>query len=318
MLPEELSQLVRGFQHSRIVLTAIELDVFTRLGDGASAGRVAEALGVERRGVEILLNALTALDLLTKSEGVFRNSEWAARYFDDASPQSERTAMMHTVNMWESWSRLTETITGAEREPDVSWTEGFIEAMARNGAARAPRVVEGVALENTSRLLDVGGGPGTYAIEFARATPGLQATIFDKEEVLPIARRHAERAGLEDRLRFVAGDFKQDGLGSDYDLVLLSNILHMLSPDECLDLLQRSADALGSGGRVVIQDFILDEDGTSPPKAAIFAINMLVATPGGSSYRESEYRGWLQEAGFQDVRLIELDGPSDLVIGRKA
>jgi ubiquinone/menaquinone biosynthesis C-methylase UbiE len=167
-------------------------------------------------------------------------------------------------------------------------------------------------------LLDVGGGPGSYAIAFGQAHPEIEATILDKPEVLSIARRHVELAGLTGRFRFVAADLTRDRLGEGFDLLLLSNICHMLSPEQNLDLLRRSAEALNSGGRILIQDFLLDEDGTTPAFAALFAINMLVATTGGSSYRESQYAAWLRQAEFEDVRRVALPGPPDLMIGRKA
>ncbi len=318
MLPDDLSAMVRGFQASRIILTAVELNLFTAIGGGASATEVARRLRTQPRGTTLLLNALVALDLLVKDGEIYRSGEVAARYFDEASPNNERAATMHTVNQWHSWSRLTEILQEEPRAPDLSWTESFIAAMSRTGAVRAPEVVKAAGAAGIRRLLDVGGGPGSYAIAFARANPELEAAILDKPDVLPIARRHVETAGLTDRFRFVEGDLTRDDLGEGYDLLLLSNICHMLSPDENRDLLGRCLKALEPGGRVVVQDFILDEDGAGPPWAALFAINMLVATPGGSSYRESEYAAWLRQAGFPHVQRAALPGQSDLIIGRKA
>jgi cyclopropane fatty-acyl-phospholipid synthase-like methyltransferase len=174
-----------------------------------------------------------------------------------------------------------------------------------------------VGAQGVHRLLDVGGGSGAYSIAFARASATLRAEILDLPTVLPIAERHVREAGLADRVTTRAGDLRTDDLGSGYDLVLLSSICHMLGPDENRDLLSRAARALAPGGRAVVSDFILDEDGTAPRQAVLFSINMLVGTPSGRSYRESDYMAFLGGAGLVEIDRVPLPGPANLVIGRK-
>jgi cyclopropane fatty-acyl-phospholipid synthase-like methyltransferase len=135
--------------------------------------------------------------------------------------------------------------------------------------------------------------------------------------VLPIAQGHINEAGLEERINTRAGDLRRDPLGKDFTLVLVSAICHMLSPEENQDLLRRCFKALAPQGRVVIQDFILEADKTTPKQAALFALNMLVGTPAGSTYSYDEYGTWLREAGFPEVREIRLPGPSSLMVGEK-
>ena len=325
MLPDNLAQIVRGFQGSRVLLTAVELNLFTAVGSGARAGEVAGCVGADARAVEMLLNALVALGLLTKQGATFRNTSDAARYLSDDSPETHRLATMHSVRMWESWSTLTQCVrTGTKVDkPDTGAlaedrTESFIEAMARNAAGRAPHLIRAVNASGVRRMLDVGGGPGAYSIAFAQSETSLHADILDKPEVLAIARRHVEAAGLGDRIGFIEGDLTVDGFGVGYDLVLLANICHMLSPAGNLDLLRRAAQALSPQGRVVIMDFVLNADRTSPVQAALFALNMLVATAEGNSYTEGEYESWLCETGFEDVRRVELLGPSNLMIATLA
>jgi len=187
--------------------------------------------------------------------------------------------------------------------------------MHRNAAERAPMVVRSVGVENVRRMLDVGGGSGAYSIAFARANLALRADILDLSSVEPIARRHIQEAGVADRVHVRPGDLRSGPLGEGYDLVFVSAICHMLSPDENLDLLRRCHQALAPGGRVVIQDFILEPDKTAPRFAALFALNMLVGTRAGASYSEPEYSAWLAEAGFQDIRHIRLPGITALMIG---
>ncbi len=324
MLPDELNERIRGFQESRVVLTALELDVFTAVGDGAGAVEVAARLNADPRSTEMLLNALASLRLLVKREGIFHNSPETARYFTAGSRDNARPALLHTAHLWHRWSTLTDCVragTAVARDEIASrgqeWTESFIAAMHRNASERAPLVVRAVGAENVRRMLDVGGGSGAYSIAFAQANPALQADILDLSTVEPIAQRHIEAAGVVDRVKVRAGDLRRDSLGEGYDLVFVSAICHMLSSRENFDLLRRGREALRPGGRIVIQDFILEADKTAPRFAALFALNMLVGTSGGSSYSEPEYTTWLGEAGFWEIRHVRLPGITGLMIGSR-
>lgn len=323
-LPDELAQTLRAFQESRVLLTAVELDIFTAVGQGASAADVARKIETDPRATEMLLNALVAVGMLTKQDGTFRNTPVAARYFVKGSPDDARAATMHTVHLWDRWSTLTDCVRAGTavrhqetRERGEDWTQAFIAAMHRNAAERAPAVVQAVGTEGVQRMLDVGGGSGAYSIAFARASAKLRAELLDLEPVIPIAQSHIEKAGLADRIKTRVGDLRSGKLGEGYDLIFVSAICHMLSPEENLDLLKRCHAALAPRGRVVIQDFILEADKTAPKSAALFALNMLVGTEAGSSYSEQEYATWLTEAGFDDVRRIRLPGPSGLMLGTR-
>ena len=322
VLPDDLSERIRAFQESRAILTALELDLFTAVGDGAGAVEVATKLRTDARATEMLLNALASLHLLVKQAGVFHNSPSAARYFAAGSRDNAQPALLHTAHLWQRWSTLTDCVRAgtAVTHDEIAgrgqdWTEAFIAAMHRNASERAPLVVRAVGAENVRRMLDVGGGSGAYSIAFALANSALRADILDLATVEPIARRHIQEAGVADRIQVRASDLRADRLGERYDLVFVSAICHMLSAEENLDLLRRCREALAPGGRVVIQDFILAADKTAPRFAAMFALNMLVGTRGGSSYSELEYAAWLGEAGFWDIRYARLPGITGLMIG---
>lgn len=304
----DLVQMMRAFQESRLLLTAVELDVFTAIGKGATANQAAAALRTDPRATEMLLNALVSLGALTKEGALFRNTTETARHLVSGSVYDARPALLHTVEMWKSWETLTDAVrTGAAvRQPvssvdDAQRTRSFIAAMHLNAAANAAATVEAVGAAGVERLLDVGGGSGAYSIAFAKANPALQAEIFDRPVVLPIAQRHIDGAGLTARVSTRPGDLTRDDLGTGYDLVLLSAICHMLSPEENQDLFRRCHSALAPGGRLAIRDFILNADKTAPKPAALFSLNMLVNTPAGASYSEDEYRAWLSAAGFATV-----------------
>jgi len=324
MLPDDLMQTMRGFMESRAILTAIELDIFTAVGQGAKAAEVSGRLGASARGVEMLLNALVAMGLLTKREGVFRNTPITLRYFVEGAPDDSRAATMHTVHLWQRWSTLTECVragTSVTREEpaerEAKWTHAFIAAMHRNAAERAPLVVRAVGTAGVERVLDVGGGSGAYSIAFAKASEKLRVDLLDLAEVVPIAQGHIEEAGLAGRITTRAGDLRTDQFGTGYNLILISAICHMLSPEENQDLFKRCHAALARNGRIVIQEFILEPDKTVPKWAALFSLNMLVGTEAGSSYSQPEYAAWLRSVGFQDVHRMHLPGPSGLMLGTR-
>jgi (2Fe-2S) ferredoxin/SAM-dependent methyltransferase len=323
-LPDDLQQSINGFRESRALLTAIELDAFSAVGTGADAKTVAGTLGTDARATESLLNALVALGVMEKRDGAFVNTPVAARYLVAGAEHDSRAAIMHTAHLWARWSTLTAcvregTSVTARQGPrrDDEWTTAFIAAMHKNARLRAPLVVQAVGLEGVRRVLDLGGGSGAYSIAFAEARPDLTAEILDLATVVPIAERHIAEAGLAGRVKTRVGDLHDDAYGTGYDLVFVSAICHMNSPDENRAMLAKAFAALSPAGRVVIQDFVLTADKTGPRTGALFALNMLVGTRAGSAYSEDEYLGWLREAGFAEPRRASLPGPTDLVIARR-
>jgi SAM-dependent methyltransferase len=323
-LPDDLNDRIRAFQQSRVILTALELDLFTAIGDGAAAPDIAARIHADPRATEMLLHALASLQLVSQRDGVFRNSPAAARHFSTASPHNARPGLLHTAGLWKNWSTLTECVRAGtsviHREMDErssDWTQAFIAAMHRNATERAAPLVAAVGPQGVRRMLDVGGGSGAYAIAFAAANPELQAYILDLAAVVPLAQRHIEQAGLTARVHTRVGDLRTDHLGEGYDLVLVSAICHMLDEKENAHLIARCYDALAPGGRLVIQEFILDPDKCGPQSAALFSLNMLVGTRAGASYSEPEYTAWIEAAGFTAVRRVRMPGPAGLMIGTR-
>ena len=291
-----------------MLLTAVELDLFTAVGADASAAEAAERAGTDPRATEMLLNALVALGALAKSGDRFRNTP--------ASRGKPWAALMHTVHLWETWSTLTDCVRaggprkrGETGDRGLKWITAFIAAMHFYAAERAPAVVNAVGAGDVRRMLDVGGGSGAYSIAFAKANPNLRADILDLAPVLAIARGHIKQAGLAKRIGTRPGDLRTDALGKRYDLVLISAICHMLGPEENRDLFRRAFQALAPGGRVAVRDFILNPAKTAPRGAALFSLNMLVGTANGASYSQREYTAWLREAGFENVNRIRLADP---------
>jgi len=323
-LPEELDERIRGFRQSRAILTALELDLFTAIGEGGVAAEIAGRTHTDARATEMLLHALTSLQLVVKRYGVFYNAPVAERYFTAGSPHDARPGLLHTVGLWKTWSTLTECVrTGTSAiHPEMAarpseWTQAFIAAMHQNASDRAAPLVAAVGAEGVRRMLDVGGGSGAYSIAFAAANPELQAYILDLATVAPLAQRYIEQAGVAPRVHTRVGDLRTVHLGEGYDLVLVSAVCHMLDEKENARLIGRCHDALEPGGRLVIQDFLLDPDKCGPQSAALFSLNMLVGTGAGASYSEPEYTEWMRAAGFTSIRRVRLPGPAGLMIGTR-
>jgi len=322
ILPDDLNELIRGFMSSRAVLTALEVDVFTAVADGASAENVAHKIHADARATEMLLNALVSVNLLRKGDGTFFRTSVSARFLSENSRDNARPALMHTAHLWHRWSTLTECVRAGtsvqEHVRNDTWLTAFIAAMDRNAKERAATVVKAIGTSGITHMLDLGGGSGAYSIAFARAIPGLKSDLLDQGNVVALAQEYIRKAGLADCITTRVSDMLHDPLGGNYDLILVSAICHMFSPDENRELFHRIYDALAPRGQVVVQDFILEPSKTAPRVAALFALNMLVGTRTGSTYSEPEYANWLQTAGFSDVRRVRLPGPTGLMIGVRA
>jgi len=328
VLPDRLDQMIRGYMPSRCILTALELDIFTAVGDGANAEQIGTKIHANARAAGMLLNALVALGLLSKSGDDYKNTPESARFFVQGSKDNHRNGLLHTANIWHRWSTLTDAVRSGtrvpiDRDPDhkddrddnPAWTRNFITAMQRHAKDRAPLVVKALGTAGIRRILDLGGGSGAYSIAFAKAGPDVQCEILDIPEVVPLTAGYVRQAGVLAQVSLRAGDMLQDDFGSGYDIIMLNAICHMFSEEQNRGIFRRAHQALAPNGRLVVQDFILNPDKTGPLHAALFSLNMLVGTDAGASYSEVEYTHWMKAAGFTEVCRINLPGPSGLIVG---
>lgn len=318
---ESITQDVRSFTRSRIILTAVELDLFTRLdGVALRAEEIAAAADLDLRAVTILLDVMAAMDLLEKNDGCYRTPEALAPILSSGADVNILPSLRHSAHLWQTWSQLTDIVRhgGPAQKPrrdPGEYTAAFIGAMHVRAVREADEMVSIIGADKAERLLDVGGGSGSYTIAFLRAVPGMTATIFDLPAVIELAGERVGREGLADRVTLAAGDFSADELPGGHDLALLSAIIHMNSHQANIDLYRKVHRALAPGGRVVISDFILEPNRTAPLSAAMFAVNMLVNTGSGNAYTFKEMKDGLEEAGFHGVRIIVNDDSFNLVEG---
>jgi predicted O-methyltransferase YrrM len=320
ILPDRLDQMIRGYMPSRCLLTALELDIFTAVADGANAEQIGTKIHANARALGMLLNVLVALGLLSKAGEVYKNTPESARFFGQGSKDNHRNGLLHTANIWHRWSTLTDAVrTGTRipisRDDSPEWTSNFIAGMQRNAKDRAPLVVKALGTTGIHRILDLGGGSGAYSIAFAKASTDIRCEILDIPEVVPLTADYVGEAGVSAQVSLRAGDMLQDDFGSGYDTVMLNAICHMFSEEQNQYIFRRAHSALAPNGRLVVQDFILNPDKARPLHAALFSLNMLVSTDAGASYSELEYTNWMKAAGFTEVCRINLPGPSSLIVG---
>jgi len=315
----------RGFTKSRVILTAAELDLFTRLDESASAAEeLAEVQGLDLRALTRLLDCLVTLNLLKKDKGVYSPTE-SGSFYSSRHPETVLPMVLHLNRLWRTWSDLMDLArTGGhhQRESglqmgDEDW-KSFVAAMHVVGRELSLTIAADYDLSRFRRLLDVGGASGTYTVAFLRKNPSMTAVIFDFENVLAMARESMAEEGLQDRVELVTGDFYHDELPTGCDLALLSAIIHQNSPEENLSLYEKVFRALEPGGTLLIRDHIMEESRTRPPAGAMFALNMLVNTRGGDTYTFREVEEQLHRAGFTEVKQVRRGMEMDcLVEGRK-
>ena len=316
---EELMEMAHGYQRSMALFTAVRLGVFSALSSGpCDAARLARRLSVDPKRLSILLNALVAIGLLGRQGREYRNGKIASRFLAEG-PRSKRSILLHHLDCYGEWTGLERKVRGAGRKKgaDPEYQENFIRGMEDNSRDRAVRVAREFPLRDGERLLDLGGGPGTYAVEWANRYPSARVALFDLPETIRITRKILEEKGATGKVSVRKGDFTSDPLGGPYDFVWISQILHAFSERECLRLLRKVRRSMAPKGHVAVQEFLLDEGKTSPPGPACFSLHMVAVTEGGRSYTAGETAVLLAASGFREVRARPADSAGvGIVTGR--
>lgn len=331
-----VDELASGYRHAQILMTGVRLGVFEALAAGpADARELAARLGADPRGVRILCDALTALGILDKSgpqgERRYQNGTPARAALLPDSPRPKVAMLRHGARLYERWGKLLDAVADGRPVPDeaidprlASDERAFAFAMAdvaRDSAVKTADALErSGALAGVRRILDLGGGPGHYAVELARRLPDARAVVFDREATAEVARETARDAGVGDRVTAWPGDAFDDDLlagGPPYDLILISNLVHIYPPEANRRLIGRSAAALAPGGRLAIKEFLLEPDRVRPRGAALFAVNMLVSTEAGDCYTVDQVHAWFEAGGLVPGATLDVTEQSRLALGTK-
>jgi len=299
----ELLRLANACGVSQTLLAANNIGVFTAIGsESCTAGYLARKCKADVEGLRLLLDALVSLGLLTLTGSDYRNTPLGRRHLDRRSPQAITNLLWLLGHHWHDWTKLPAALRkGRPGWASVTATSRFRGrfslAMHERSHLLATPIVRSVRLPSSARLfLDLGGGPGSYAIALAKRYPHLHGLIMD--QTVTLAKRLVREAGIADRLKVRAGDIFKDDLGSNYDLLLCSNVIHVFNETENRSLLRRADQALRRGGKLFIVEFFLDHHRAGPTKAAVFSLMMWLYTATGRCYSWGEVEGWLKALGF--------------------
>jgi hypothetical protein len=317
MDPGPILQLATGYWASQVLLSANRMGLFAVLaGSEATAEEVAERLGSRPRSTRLLLDACVALGLLRSDGGRYANTELATAFLVPGSPAFLGDALRYSDDLYQPWGHLDEAVRHDRPAlppseilgDDADKTRHFVRGMHNRALGIAGGLVEVVDLTGRHRLLDVGGGPGTYSCLLTRRYEGLRATVLDLPGVIEIAREIIAEMGATERVATTAGDFLTTPWPGDNDALLISGVFHRQSEGECRGLIATAIDALVPGGQMIVADVFTTPEGKSP-FAALFGLNMLVSAPGGGVHSAADVAQWMSDAGFLDVALHPLPPP---------
>jgi len=316
--PGELLKVSGSYWEACTLHAAVKLELFTALADQElSAIEVAEKLQADERGTAMLLNAVSAMGLLTKSGDRYSNTSQSKILLSKDSPRYIGHMIMHHHHLVQSWSNLDEAVRtgspvrGKPNETTEEERESFLMGMFNLAMGIAPGLAKTLPLAGRRHLLDLGGGPGTYAIHFCLENPGLKATVFDLPTTRPFAEKTIERFGLSDRTFFMEGNYLEDDISGTYDAVWLSHIIHGEGPENCRAILEKAVAETEPGGLIMIHEFILNNAMNAPLFPALFSLNMLCGTASGQSYSEEQLMEMLKEVGVGEIQRVPFRGPND-------
>ncbi len=352
---EDLLALGRTYQGAAVLGAAAELDLFSPLARAPlSAAQLARTLGCDERGVVILLDALAALRLLEKSGQRYALAPGLDALLTAEGPDSPQSTVhppsvaellrrtgspqsmvhspqqsvlamaQHQARCLRNWAQLARVVqTGRPAQPlpsargEAGEQQAFIGGMHDISAPVADEVIRAIQPLQFRHLLDIGGASGTWTMSFLRACPSATATLFDLPHVIPMAQRRLAAAGLANRVRLVAGDFYADSLPPGADLAWVSAIVHQNSRQQNRALFGKVFQALAPGGRIALRDVLMETGRTRPVAGALFAVNMLVATPGGGTFTFDELREDLASAGFVQPAVLRRDEAMNSVVAAR-
>ncbi|VVM04943.1 acetylserotonin O-methyltransferase [Methylacidimicrobium tartarophylax] len=316
---------VRG---SRIVRAAVDLGVFSQLAkNSGTAEEVAGALGVSVRGTRVLLDSLTALQLLGKEKGSYRLLPIAEALLVPESPDYLGD-LVHGSILDETWDHLAEAVRKGGLAEAVEPVEQqkraeeffpllirFLHVVNRGPAIAAARALGAGAAHRGMRILDLACGSGVWSLAVAHVDPEARVTAVDFPGVLEHTRRYGERHGMADRYEYLPGNIQEVSLPeARYDLAILGHILHSEGEGKSRRLLGRIAKALRPEGRIAILEFLPNRERTGPLDPVLFGLRMFLNTEEGGIFSAEEYAEWLGEAGFPEVESFEIGTHSPLLV----
>ena len=328
--PESILQVGLGFWPAKVLLSAVEMGLFTDLAKGPqSLESIQGRLGLHPRSARDFLDALTALGFLIRAGGEYSNTA-ATDLFLDKNKPSYVGGMLEMANsrLYGHWSHLTEALrTGRPQNEihdgastfealyaDPARLKNFLAAMTGGSHGANLAIAAKFPWAGYKTFTDVGTAQGDLATQIALANPHLTGVGFDLAEVGPIFEEYVEKNGVSDRLQFIAGSFFEQPL-PQADVILMGHILHDWGMDDKRMLIRKAYDAVPEGGALIVYEAIIDDDRSKNAHGLMMSLNMLIETPVGFDFTGADCQGWMKEAGFRETRVEHLVGPDSMVIG---
>ena len=324
--PMKVMEISSAYWSSSVLHVANSLDVFTRLAEQPmSAEALAQSIGVDARGLEMILIACVGLELLDKQGDKFSNNALSSTFLVKGQPRYQGGIVAMFEEWVEAWSHLKDAVVKGQpmvqkqHDQGEEATRHYIMGMLHRGIPQAELLAREVPLAGKKHLLDVGGGPGIFSIIFCKQNSGLKASVFDLPQTLNITQEIIQDYQADDAVSTVEGSYLEDSFGSGYDVVLLSSMINQEGPEVVRSILQKSFDAMEPGGQLLLQEQLLNSEKTGPLLPVLIGLNQLVHTPAGKAYSAPEMVDLAREVGFVDLGYRELPPPSPftLVTGTK-
>ncbi len=329
--PERLMQFAFGYAPPLMINTAVTLRIFDLLDSGPrSADEISAATAAPLRGIRILMDGLTGIGMLAKNGRQYTLTPESATFLVSTRPGFHGGLFKHMVGqLMPKWMHLEEVVrtgkpamTVNQVGPGSEFFEQFVESLIPMSFRAAQALAADLKLDewvgSHASVLDLAAGSGVWGIVLAQSAPNVKVTAVDWPDVLKVTERIAGRFGVADRFQFSPGDLATADFGSAHRVATLGHILHSEGPERSRQLLRKTAAALAPGGTIAIAEFTPNEERTAPPHALIFGVNMLVNTDEGDVFTFSEVSEWLRDAGFKNMRQLEVPGPSPLILADKA
>ena len=316
--PGPLMALATSYWGAQALLTALDLGVFAHLAQGAaSAAQVAQAVGAQAHPMRLLLNALAGLELVRRDGDAYANSPAAAAFLTPGGPAYLGDALGYARDMYAAWGALDRALredapvvpAASYLGEDAARTRRFVHGMHARAFGIGRALVALVDLSGRRRMLDIGGGPGTYSALFTQRYPGLHAQVLELPAVAALAGEILAAMGASDRVSLIAGSYHDTEFPRDNDVVLISGVLHREREPAARALIARAGASLARGGLLVVSDVFTDAGGASPAFAALFGLNMLLSAPGGGVHADADVAAWISAAGLVDTAITPFPPP---------
>lgn len=335
--PGHIMQIGMGFMANKTLLTAVEFGLYTRLGEASmTASELGGALELHERSRVDFLDALVALGLLAREgdgeEARYANTPETSLFLTRESPAYVGGILeMANQRLYGFWAHLGEALRTGEPQNEIKQTgkpifeaiyaneamlEGFLNAMAGVSTGSFMALAEKFDFSEYKTLCDVGGANGALSIQLARRHPNLKLSSFDLPIVTRVAERTVAAAGLDERVDCIAGSFLDEALPKA-DVITMSNVLHDWGTETKQNLVKAAYDALPEGGAFIALESVIDDARRENAFGLLMSLNMLIETPDGYDYTGADFARWAHEAGFSDVQVLPLAGPTSACIATK-